>query len=370
VTASEEREDLGAARALVPSPRLVRHVLRLDDGHRVQVAVAGRGVPLVVVHGYTAEGLLYAQTLSRLVGSGFKVIAIDTAGHGGTEGLREAAGDLRDYARLLGRIVDHLGIERAVFAGHSMGGRLVTELAARQPERAIAVILVDAIVGDTWDAMVGLYRLAPPLMGVTGATLAVDTALTLPVLADRRQALKLVKLWVPVLTHNVRRPFNLAGAAISILRSGPSRWMLDRLALHRVPVVAIHGDKDRAVPLRTALDTVRRSRGELVVVHGASHSWVLKDPETLPAIIAERLLDSLGMHIRTTLARAGADLGDTTVEEMERVLYRPDALAHKLTPAAYDDPGRPVVRRPPRYTWTHTRAPRRRVVGSTDTGLA
>ena len=72
-------------------------------------------------------------------------------GHGGTDGLQVGGGDLSGYAELLGRVVDHLGIKRAVFAGHSMGGRLVTELVARRPEKAVAVILVDAIVGDAWD---------------------------------------------------------------------------------------------------------------------------------------------------------------------------------------------------------------------------
>ena len=80
---AEEGPESEAApmRGRVPAPRLARHTVRLDDGHRVQVAVAGRGVPFVVVHGFSAEGLLYAQTLSRLVSSGFKVIAIDTAHH-------------------------------------------------------------------------------------------------------------------------------------------------------------------------------------------------------------------------------------------------------------------------------------------------
>ena len=44
-----------------------------------RVTVAGTGVPLVVVHGFSAEGFLYAQSLSRLVKMGFRVIAIDTA---------------------------------------------------------------------------------------------------------------------------------------------------------------------------------------------------------------------------------------------------------------------------------------------------
>ena len=72
---------------LIHSPRLARHTVTLSDGHRIGLAVSGRGVPLVVVHGFTAEGFLYAQTLSRLVTKGFKVVAIDMAGHGGTQGL-------------------------------------------------------------------------------------------------------------------------------------------------------------------------------------------------------------------------------------------------------------------------------------------
>ena len=119
-----------ATRSTSPLPRLARHAITLDDGHQVGVAVCGRGVPLVVVHGFSAEGILYAQTLSRLVDLGFKVIAVDTAGHGGTLGLPTGAQSMASYAELLGRVLDHLGIRRAVLAGHSMGGRLVTELAA------------------------------------------------------------------------------------------------------------------------------------------------------------------------------------------------------------------------------------------------
>ena len=116
--------------AEVGAPRLARHLITLSDGHQVGVAICGRGVPLVLVHGFSAEGILYAQTLSRLVSMGFKVVAIDTAGHGGTLGLPTGGATMADYAELLGRVVDELGIRRAVFMGHSMGGRLVTELVA------------------------------------------------------------------------------------------------------------------------------------------------------------------------------------------------------------------------------------------------
>jgi pimeloyl-ACP methyl ester carboxylesterase len=346
-----------SGRSAPARPRLTRHVLHLERGNRVQVSVAGRGVPLVLVHGYTAEGFLYAQSLSRLVASGFRVVAIDAAGHGGTEGLEEGGADLQYYAGLLGRVVDHLGIEQAVFAGHSMGGRLVTELVARQPRRAIAVVLIDAIVGDTWDGLVQLWRLLPGLMGVTGAALALDTATTVPLLRDPRQALKLSRLWVPVALHNLRRPGGLVGAAVSILRSGPTRWMLDRLREEQVPVVVVHGDRDVAVPLRTGEDAARRTGGELVVVHGATHAWPLKDPETLPAVVAELLAEgTLGRAVGAAVRAAGLDPGRAALADVEAALCAPGARLLRLDPEEGEESF--VAHRPrrPRYQWTRRSA--------------
>ena len=347
-----------ARRASAPArPRLTRHVLHLERGNRVQVAVAGRGVPLVLVHGYTAEGFLYAQSLSRLVGSGFRVVAIDAAGHGGTGGLEEGGADLQYYAGLLGRVVDHLGIERAVYAGHSMGGRLVTELVARQPRRGIAVVLIDAIVGDTWDGLVQLWRLFPGLMGMVGTALAVDTATTVPLLRDPRQALKLSRLWVPVAVHNLRRPGGLVGAAVSILRSGPTRWMLDRLAEERVPVVVVHGDRDVAVPLRTAEDAARRTCGELVVVHGATHAWPLKDPETLPAIVNDLLAEgTLGRAVGAAVRAAGLDPERAALADVEAAFCAEGARLLRLDPEEGEEAFVAAhAPRRPRYQWTRTR---------------
>src|SRR5262249_60743971 len=72
---------------LVAAPRLARHSFLLSNGHRIGLSVSGRGVPPVVVPGFSAAGFLYAQTLHRLASKGFKVAAIDMAGQGGTPGL-------------------------------------------------------------------------------------------------------------------------------------------------------------------------------------------------------------------------------------------------------------------------------------------
>jgi pimeloyl-ACP methyl ester carboxylesterase len=336
----------------VEAPRLARHQIVLGDGHLVGVTVAGRGVPLVVVHGFSAEGFLYAQSLSRLVKMGFRVVAIDTAGHGATQGLPLGGASLNAYAELLGRAIDELGIDRFVVAGHSMGGQLVTRMAARCPERVMGVLLIDAIVGDTWDHMVQLFRVYPPLLSAVGGLLLVDSVAAVPTLTDPRQAAKLLRLVAPTLAGHVVQPWRLLGPMLTILRSRASRYALDALHDNGVPVFVLHGAWDLAVPHRTARDTAERTDGVLVTIERAGHSWILRDPETLPAIVAELLAAGLGDSIRDSLRAAGIRRKYPTIDDVERVCYAPDARVFSLNPG---DPHRPVVgrHRRPKYSW-HT----------------
>ena len=313
-------------------PRLARHQVTLADGHRVGVTVCGRGVPIVLIHGFTAEGMLYAQTLSRIVAMGFKVVAIDTADHGSTQGLPTGGGNFEEYTKLLGRVIDELGIRKAVFCGHSMGGRLVTEYAANHPERVLTVILLDAIVGETWDRIVAASRFNPLLLVGIGGILLADSLYTVPFLRDPTQALKLGRLVGPTVRAHMTNPLHMLGPGVSILRSRSSRWMLQKIRRAGVPLVAIHGDRDIVVPLSTARSAARLAGGMVVVVEGGTHSWLLKDPEALPAIFRELFSSKRAERSR---ARDFASVGlapDATVDEIEAAFYDPDALVLRLTP--------------------------------------
>lgn len=331
----------------VAAPRLARHSFTLSDGHRIGLAVSGRGVPLVVVHGFTAEGFLYAQTLHRLVRKGFKVIAIDMAGHGGTQGLPSTFGRLGDYSELMSQAVRELGIRQAVLAGHSMGGRVVAGLGASHPDQVIALLLIDAIVGDEWDLMVNVFRVSPPLLAGLGVALMVDTASTLPLFRDPVQAAKLWRLVTPTVVGHALQPWRLVGPGISILRSRGSKGLLDELARREIPTFVITGDRDAIVPYCTGRSAARRANGQLVRVRNAGHSWLLKDPETLPAIVDELLEDRLGAAIRSAITAAGAG----TVEELEAHFYEPDAPILELTPELTYTRINETHRRP-RYAWS------------------
>src|SRR3546814_1275254 len=106
--------------------------------------------------------------------------------------------------------------------------------------------------------------------------------------------MKLGRLVRPTLAAHARRPWRLLGPVASIMRSTGTKWMLEELRHQRIPVFAVHGERGIAVPLSPAKSAAKRSRGDLVVVRGATHSWLLKDPETLPAIIMSLITGRLG----------------------------------------------------------------------------
>src|ERR1700758_2177320 len=141
--------------------RLTHHLLELDDGHEVGVSVGGQGVPLVFLHGLGLNRRAYLRMLSRAAGLGFLVIAIDAAGHGDTHNLPRNAGDLADRVDLTLRTLDALGIQQAVFAGHSMGGRMVIQLAAAAPDRVLAAVLFDAAAGAALDEVIPILPRSP-----------------------------------------------------------------------------------------------------------------------------------------------------------------------------------------------------------------
>jgi pimeloyl-ACP methyl ester carboxylesterase len=298
---------------------------------------------------------MYVQTLSRLAAAGFRVVAVDVAG----SGLSDDGKGLDEYGRLLGRVLDELGVERAVLAGHSLGGRLVTELAARSPERVVGLLLVDASVGAPWDSLVRLVGWAPPSVGVLGAMLLADTLGTVPFARDLGQAAKLSRLAVPVMVGHLTAPWRLFGPGLSALYAAPSAPLLDLVGRTAVPVAAVHGDYDLVVPLATARDTARRTGGELVVVHGATHSWLLQDPETLPAIVRELLGGDLGAACARAVVEAGLDPG-ASLEAVDDAFAPAGSLLRLFGPP--EPAARPALavapgQRRPHYTWTRTGFP-------------
>jgi pimeloyl-ACP methyl ester carboxylesterase len=104
-------------------------------------AAIGSGTPIVLaVHGITGSHRAWTP-VARHLGDDLTFLAPDLRGRGASQlpGPYGLSAHLNDLVAVL----DHLGVDKAVLAGHSMGAFLVARLAAAQPDRTEAVALID-----------------------------------------------------------------------------------------------------------------------------------------------------------------------------------------------------------------------------------
>ena len=119
------------------------HVTR--DGVKLFYTEAGVGEPpVLLVHGWTCDHTYFAPQFGHF-STNHRVVAVDLRGHGQSDKPEQdytMAGFADDLAWLCGA----LGLSKPVVIGHSMGGVIAVELAARHAHLPAAVVLVDAPV--------------------------------------------------------------------------------------------------------------------------------------------------------------------------------------------------------------------------------
>jgi pimeloyl-ACP methyl ester carboxylesterase len=113
------------------------------DGVTLALDDDGEGLPVVLAHGLTATRRYVVMGSTALQRSGHRVIAYDARGHGASSPApdRDAYG-YEELGRDLEAVLDGLGIERAVFAGASMGAHTLLWLALAHPERVAGLVII------------------------------------------------------------------------------------------------------------------------------------------------------------------------------------------------------------------------------------
>jgi pimeloyl-ACP methyl ester carboxylesterase len=105
----------------------------------------GAGDPVLLVHGFASNHAVnWVNTLwtKTLTGAGYRVIALDNRGHGGSDKPHDpAAYESAIMAEDARALLDHLGIERADVMGYSMGARITAHLALQHPARVRSALL-------------------------------------------------------------------------------------------------------------------------------------------------------------------------------------------------------------------------------------
>lgn len=126
----------------------------------------GYGFPLILLHG-NGEDMTYFSNQVDCFSEGFRVIAVDTRGHGRTP-RGEAPFTIRQFADDLKCFMDEMSIEKAHILGFSDGGNIAMCFALKYPERVEKLILNGA---NLYPKGVKAFAQVPITLGYYGAKL-------------------------------------------------------------------------------------------------------------------------------------------------------------------------------------------------------
>ncbi|MGO1500420.1 MAG: alpha/beta fold hydrolase [Marinobacter sp.] len=103
------------------------------EGHAIFSRMAGRGEPLVLMHGFPTASWDWSRIWPMLV-QGHNVVALDMLGFGFSDKPREHAYSVEDQADLVQGMLEGLGLRSVHIFAHDYGASVAQELLAREQE--------------------------------------------------------------------------------------------------------------------------------------------------------------------------------------------------------------------------------------------
>src|SRR4051794_40053634 len=293
---SSSRSTTSSFGEAAPSVELQEVVLH---GHRISYRAAGCGPVIVLVHGITSTSDTWSKVLPYLA-QHFTVIAPDLLGHGKSAKPR---GDysLGAYASGIRDLLLAIGLERATFVGHSLGGGVTMQLAYQFPERTERLVLVSSGGPGREGSPVlraatvpGAGQGLPPLANrrAPGAGRGVGRFLARLRLRPHPDIAEIARGHASLADAEARAAF--AHTLRAVVEPGGQRVdARDRLYLAReIPFLLVWGERDPVIPVehgREAHELVPGS--QLEVVPAAGHFPHLDDPDRFLEIL-EDFVDS------------------------------------------------------------------------------
>ncbi|MGW3209365.1 alpha/beta hydrolase [Streptomyces sp. NPDC001135] len=253
-------------------PHVREHTL---DGTRGSIAVREWPHPAprylaLIVHGYGEHAGRYDEPAAALTGHGAAVYGPDHAGHGRSAGERVLIEDFEDVVTDVHAVADlaraaHPGLPLTMI-GHSMGGLVAARYAQRYRAELSALVLSGPVIG-AWELPGRLLALPEiPDTPVSPAALSRDPAVGAAYAAD------------PLVWHGpMKRPtLEAFTRTLEAVDRGGN--------VGDLPLLWLHGDDDRLVPLPGSRTGVERLAGGRLTErifpgarHEVFHEWCKKE---------------------------------------------------------------------------------------------
>lgn len=261
---------------------------RVCEG-RIRVRLDGpeNGRPLVLLHGMMCRLEMFDELVAELPAH-TRVIRIDFRGHGESQRSKSSYG-LDDLADDVEFALDELNVRRADVLGFSMGGMVALRLALRSPERIERLILTSTSADEErMRVRVRLIAISRVMrtFGATGKIID-EAARTMFRSWYRREHADRVELWKNRIAAMPRKDMFYSMDAVANRTS-----LIGTLPHLRFPVLIIHGEWDKALPLVNAQKMHERlPDAQLHVIPEGGHGIVLESSRRVAMAIEEFLTD-------------------------------------------------------------------------------
>ena len=223
------------------------------DGIRVHYQGAGnpKDPAVILIHGFASSTLVWSKVFLRLAQEGYRVIAVDLLGYGYSAKPRNGEYTISGQAKLLIRLLDCLGIPKAIFVGSSYGGAIAAICALDYPDRIEKLILIGAVNNNR--------PLRFTLMRVFGSPVVGDVVSPLLIGSRRLLRWRMKRVydrhaWVldERRVDARHQPLRASGTQRAIIRTVRS-WDAERISreahLIRQPTLLLWGENDPEIPL-------------------------------------------------------------------------------------------------------------------------
>jgi pimeloyl-ACP methyl ester carboxylesterase len=249
------------------------------DGVRLAIMREGHGPAVVCLHAAGHGGRDF-EAFAEAMKARFEIIRIDWPGQGRSgEDARHRASAGR-YADLLAGALLHLGIERPIILGNSIGAAAAIIHASRTPVRALVLcdsgglVAIDGAVRAFCGAFAGFFKAGVRGVRWFGPAFALYYRLVLPspaAQAQRRRIVASAYELAPVLVQSWES-FGRPEADIRELAAGLN-----------VPVWFAWARGDRVIPFSRCLPAIRATKTATTTLFPGGHAPFLEQPQAFVA---------------------------------------------------------------------------------------
>ncbi|MFL5797469.1 MAG: alpha/beta fold hydrolase [Actinomycetota bacterium] len=248
------------------------------DGWRLAYDDQGTGPAVLFIHGLLMDRTMFDAQAEALANR-YRVVLPDLRGHGESEHGGEPY-DQWDLMEDDVALLDHLGIERAVWGGVSQGGFQSLRASLKHPDRVAGLVLIDTQAGPEDETRAPMYEASAQVAVESGWNedlLGIAASILIGASASDAVRQHWIARWLAQDTSD----------ALQVIQSVTRRDdITDRLPEIQAPAIVIHGTEDVAIDMDRARELADGLAGptEFVTVD-AGHSSTVEQQDAVTAAI-------------------------------------------------------------------------------------